>query len=159
MEDYYKLLDMQIDASIDELNDAYKNKMFYFKSLPFLTDNDKKQLKNILKAHVIFNNPESKKIYDKYIQNKQKKEIITHDDVMHFRKKNIQNPNYMLDRIFEFKQNNNKEKVNIKHNELLRPKNVGLSSDTVPTFDKPLDLKESTNFLPYNYDGNISNLS
>jgi DnaJ-class molecular chaperone len=157
MEDYYRLLDIHYDASIDELNDAYKNKIYHFKSLPFLTNNDKEQLKNIKKAYIVFNNSEYKKIYDQYIQNKFKKEVNIHDDTIHIRKKNIQNPNYIIDRIFG--QTNNQEIVNIKHNELLRPKNVGLSSDNIPTFDKPLDFKESTDFLPHNYDGNISNLS
>jgi len=143
MEDYYRLLDANYDASIDELNKSYKNKIIHFKLLPFLTDNDKEQLKNIKKAYVIFNNPEYKNTYDKYIQNKFLKEVNTS------KKKYIQNPNYIVDRIFGFTQNN-QQSININHDELLRPKNVGLSSDIVPEFDKPLDFKESNDFLPYN---------
>ena len=146
MEDYYRLLDTNYDASIEELNESYKNKIIHFKLLPFLTDNDKEQLKNIKKAYVIFNNPEYKKTYDKYIQNKNSKEVNTFN---HSKKKNIQNSNYIVDRIFSFTQNN-QQSININHDELLRPKNVGLSSDIVPEFDKPLDFKESNDFLPYN---------
>lgn len=152
MEDYYRLLNIHYEASIDELNDAYKNKILHFKSLPFLTENDKEQLKNIKKAYVIFNNSEYKKTYDQYLQNKFKKEVITYEDVTHSRRKNIQNPNYIVDRIFGFTPSNNPQTLNINHNELLRPKNAGLSSDNVPEFDKPLDFKESKDFLPYNFD-------
>jgi DnaJ-class molecular chaperone len=146
MEDYYRLLDSHYEASIDELNNSYKNKIIYFKSLPFLTDNDKEQLKKIKKANIIFNNFEYKKIYDKYLENKFKKEINI------VKKKNMQNSNYIVDRIFDIKLNNNQQPININHNELLRPKNVGLSSDKIPEFDEPLDFKESSDFLPYNYD-------
>jgi DnaJ-class molecular chaperone len=152
MEDYYRLFDIHYEATLDELNEAYKNKIIHFKSLPFLTDNDKQQLKYIKKAHVVFNNPEYKKTYDEYLQNKFKKEVITFDDINSNRRKNTQNPNYIVDRIFGFTQTNNSQILNIKHNELLRPKNVGLSSDNLPEFDKPLDFKESKDFLPYNYD-------
>ena len=152
MEDYYRLFEIHYEASNDELNDAYKNKMIHFKSLPFLTQNDKQQIKNIKKALVIFNNPEYKKTYDQYLQNKFKKDIITYDDVKHSKKKNIQNPNYIVDRIFGFTPANTPQILNINHNELLRGKNAGLSADSVPEFDKPLDFKESTDFLPYNYD-------
>ena len=58
MEDYYSLLNIHYEASIEELNNAYKNKLNHFKSLPFLTDNDKQQLKDLKKANVIFNNQE-----------------------------------------------------------------------------------------------------
>jgi len=152
MEDYYRLLDIHNDASINEINDAYKNKMIHFKSLPFLTDNDKLQLKNLKKAFIVFNDPEYKNTYDQYIQNKFKKEVITYEDVNNSRKKQIQNPNYIVDRIFGFTPTNNQQLLNVNHNELLRPKNAGLSSDNVPEFDKPLDFKKSTDFLPYNYD-------
>jgi DnaJ-class molecular chaperone len=149
MEDYYRLLDIQYEASIEEINDAYKNKLIHFKSLPFLTDNDNQQLKYLKKAYFIFNNPEYKKIYDQYLENKFKKEIITFDDVNKNKKKNIQNTNYIIDRIFGSVQNNIPS-INLNHDELLRPKNVGLSSDKIPEFDKPLDFKESNDFLPYN---------
>ena len=175
MEDYYRLLNIHYEASIEELNSAYKNKLLHFKSLPFLTDNDKEELKKLKKANAIFNNTEYKKTYDQYLQNKFKKEVITFEDTMQNRKKNLQNSNYMVDRIFGF-PSNNVSSINLNHNELLRPKNVGLSSDILPEYDKPLDFvdtletletqetnktnknnkKNKTNkikdFLPYNFD-------
>lgn len=149
MEDYYKLLDIHYEASNDELNNACKNKIFHFKSLPFLTDNDKEQLKNIKKANVIFNNLEYKNTYDQYLLKKYKKEISTYEEP---NKKKTLNLNYISDRIFDFIPNNNTQIMNIQHNELLRAKNVGLSSDNTPEFDKPLDFEESKEFMPYNYE-------
>lgn len=64
-------------------------------------------------------------------------------------KKNIQNQNYLVDRIFSFQSTNN---YNLQNNELLRPKNAGLSSDETVEFDKPIDYQESSDFLPYNFD-------
>jgi len=69
---------------------------------------------------------------------------------MRSNKKSADNQNYLVDRIFNFQNTNNN--YNIKDNELLRPKNVGLSSDDVIEFDKPIDYEESTDFLPYNFD-------
>jgi DnaJ-class molecular chaperone len=156
MEDYYRLLNIHYEASIEELNSAYKNKLIHFKSLPFLTENDQEELKKLKKANAIFNNPEYKKTYDQYLQNKFKKEVVTFEDTINNRKKNLQNSNYMVDRIFGF-NSNNVASINLKHNELLRPKNVGLSSDILPEFDKPLDYSETNTsntkeFLPYNFD-------
>jgi DnaJ-class molecular chaperone len=142
MEDYYRLFDIRTDASIDEINDAYKNKIIHFKSLPFLTDNDKLQLKNLKKAFVIFNDPKYKKIYDQYIENKFKK------DINNSRKKQIQNPNYIVDRIFGFISTNNQQLLNVNHNELLRPKNAGLSSDNIQNFTET----KNKEVLPFNYD-------
>ena len=156
MEDYYRLLNIHYEASIEELNSAYKNKLLHFKSLPFLTDNDQEELKKLKKANAIFNNREYKKTYDQYLQNKFKKEVVTFEDTINNRKKNLQNSNYMVDRIFGF-NSNNVSSINLKHNELLRPKNVGLSSDILPEFDKPIDYTETNtsktkDFLPYNFD-------
>jgi len=150
MEDYYKLLDTHYNATCEELNSAYKNKLIHYKSLPFMTDNDKQQLKELKKAITIFNNPEYKNTYDQYLQNKFKKEVQSFDDG-YTRKRNMQNSSYISDRIFDMNIHN-KTIMNIEHNELLRPKNVGLGSDNAPEFDKPLDFKESNDFMPYNFD-------
>lgn len=142
MEDYYRLLEVNYDSSIEVLNNAYKKKLYEYKSLPFLSEIDEVNIKNIKKAHIIFNNSEYKQTYDKYIENKFPNEIRSS-------KKNLQNQNYLVDRIFNFQTNNG---YNLNHNELLRPKNVGLSSDDKVEFDKPLDFDESTDFQAYNFD-------
>lgn len=144
MEDYYRLLGIQFESSIEDINNAYQNKIIEFKSLPFMTDNDKQTLKSIKKAYTIFNNSDYKKIYDEYYVNKFQKELNSFDDMRN--KKNI-NHNYLVDRIFNFNNNNN---YNLKYNELLRPKNVGLSSDKDSEFvQEPSSNKE---FLPFNFD-------
>jgi len=142
MEDYYRLLEVNYDSSIEVLNNAYKKKLYEYKSLPFLSEIDELNIKNIKKAHVIFNNIEYKQIYDKHLENKFPNEIRSN-------KKNLQNQNYLVDRIFNFQTNNG---YNLNHNELLRPKNVGLSSDDKLEFDKPLDYEESNDFQAYNFD-------
>jgi DnaJ-class molecular chaperone len=146
MEDYYKLFGINYDSTIDEINNIYKDKIMDLKTLPFLTENDKKYIKTLKKANFIFNNPQYKKIYDNYIKNKNQ---INYSDDIRSSKKNTQNQNYLVDRIFSFQSQTN---FDLNHNELLRPKNVGLSSDDTPNFDKPINYDESTEFKPFNFD-------
>uniref|UniRef100_A0A6C0D9Q2 J domain-containing protein n=1 Tax=viral metagenome TaxID=1070528 RepID=A0A6C0D9Q2_9ZZZZ len=146
MEDYYKLFGIDYNSTIDEINNVYKNKIMDLKTLPFLTENDKKYIKTLKKAHFIFNNAQFKKTYDNYIKNKNQ---INYSDEIRSSKKNTQNQNYLVDRIFSFQSQTN---FDLNHNELLRPKNVGLSSDDTPNFDKPLDYDETTEFKPFNFD-------
>lgn len=143
MEDYYRLLEVDYEASVDAINNAYQQKILEYKSLPFLSDLDKHNLKEIKKAFIVFNNKSYKKTYDEYIKNKIKTQSERSS------RKNPQNQNYLVDRIFNFQSNPN---YNLKHNELLRPKNVGLSSDDQVEYDKPLDYDESADFKPFNFD-------
>jgi DnaJ-class molecular chaperone len=143
MEDYYRLLEVDYEASVDAINNAYQQKILEYKSLPFLSDLDKHNLKEIKKAFIVFNNKSYKKTYDEYIKNKIKTQSERSS------RKNPQNQNYLVDRIFNFQSNPN---YNLKHNELLRPKNVGLSSDDQVEYDKPLDYDESVDFKPFNFD-------
>ena len=153
MENYYTLLDINQDACEDEINKAYKNKLIEFKYLPFLTENDNNNLKKIKKAFFIFNNPEYKKIYDEHLQNKFKKEINNSDNFyIGHKKKNIDKQNYLVDRIFEVQTNNSTPKINLSHNELLRPQNVSLSSDKKIEFDKPLNFVKNNDIKAFNYD-------
>ena len=101
MEDYYRLLEVDYEASIDAINIAYQNKILEFKSLPFLSDLDKHNLKEMKKAFIIFNNKAYKKTYDEYIKNKIKSQLERSS------KKNPQNQNYLVDRIFSFQSNPN----------------------------------------------------
>lgn len=144
MEDYYRLLGVQFESSMENINIAYQNKIIEFKSLPFMTDNDKLTLKNIKKAYTIFNNSDYKTIYDQYYVNKFQKELNSFEDMRN--KKNV-NHNYLVDRIFNFDNTNN---YNLKYNELLRPKNVGLSSDKDPEIDQ--ETSTTKDFLPFNFD-------
>ena len=143
MEDYYRLLEVDYEASVEAINNAYQQKILEYKSLPFLSDLEKHNFKEIKKAIFIFNNKKHKKTYDEYIKNKIKTQSERSS------RKTPQNQNYLVDRIFNFQSNPN---YNLKHNELLRPKNVGLSADDQVEYDKPLDYDESADFKPFNFD-------
>jgi len=209
MDDYYRLLEVNYNEPIHIIMNACKKKLFEYKALPYLNEEEKEIQKLIKKSYYIFNNPEFKKKYDDlYIKNilNNNQNCDNNQDTMFFQesvslfpqsneinnfdnnqnlnnsyfefpsdnnqdtnnqfindpvrqnqnldirssKKNIQNQNYLVDRIFNFQSTNNN--YNLQDNELLRPKNAGLSSDEVVEFDKPIDYQESTDFLPYNFD-------
>ena len=142
MEDYYRLFEIDYEASSVAINNAYQKKILEYKSLPFLSDLDKHNLKEIKKAFIIFNNENYKRTYDEYIKNKIKIQSERPS------RKTPQNQNYLVDRIFNLQSNPN---YNLKHNELLRPKNVGLTADDVADF-KPLDYDDAADFKPLDYD-------
>jgi len=204
MDDYYRLLEVNYNEPTQIIINACKKKLFEYKALPYLNEQEKETLKLIKKSYYIFTNPELKQKYDElYIKNltnnnqifTEESESIQYEinnnnnnfefnnnqnlnnsyfefpsdnnqdinnqfinDPIRYNqnldirssKKNIQNQNYLVDRIFNFQSTNNN--YNLKDNELLRPKNAGLSSDEVVEFDKPMDYQESTDFLPYNFD-------
>ena len=50
MDDYYKVLGIQYDASIVDITNNFNLKIFEYKALPFLTDKDKQSIKNLKKA-------------------------------------------------------------------------------------------------------------
>ena len=149
MEDYYKLLEVDNNASVESLNTAYKNKILEYKSLPFLTDIDKRNLKEIKKAYIVFNNIQYKKIYDNHLEIKNKNQGLIYNDI-NTKRKSSHNQNYLTDRIFSFQAT--PTNYNLKHNELLRPKNVGLSSDNVQEFDNTIDYNNNDDFKQYNND-------
>jgi len=228
MNDYYRLLEVNYNEPTQIIINACKKKIFEYKALPYLNEQEKEILKLIKKSYYIFTNPELKQKYDElYIKNitNNNQNILTNrnasedvtlfsgaqakentiffnesesipygsneinnnnfeinnnqnlnnsffefpndnqdinnqfinDPIRHNQnidirssKKNIQNQNYLVDRIFNFQSTNNN--YNLKNNELLRPKNAGLSSDEVVEFDKPMDYQETSDFLPYNFD-------
>jgi DnaJ-class molecular chaperone len=126
MDDYYQLLNINFETSLDEINSICKKKIFHYKHLPFLTEKEKYDYKNIKKAMTIFNNPEYRKTYDTYI----KKKYNNNNGKKHI------NQSYMYDRIFDI---SNKSDFNVDLNHNLRPKNVGLLSDEKIQFDTPLN--------------------
>lgn len=126
MNDYYRFLGCDYTSTIDELNNIYQTKLLHYKDLPFLTDTDKNNIKELKRAFYIFNNSEHKKKYDKYIKNRQ------------INKKKGLNQSYIHNRIFSMHATN-KQPLDNEH---LRPKNVGLISDIKPDFDTPLNFEE-----------------
>ena len=71
MEDYYKILDLTSNATIDEIIENYNNLINNYKHQPFLTENDKQKVKLIKKAYYVLTNSEYKKIYDTNLNIKQ----------------------------------------------------------------------------------------
>ena len=172
MDNYYKLLEVNYNDSTEIIINVCKRKLFEYKALPYLTNEDKNIIKQLKKSYYIFNNPEIKKKYDEIylknfnnnnlefnnnnlennLENKLINDPIRNKHTIDIRsnKKNPKNQNYLVDRIFSFQNSNNSN--NLKNNELLRPKNAGLSSDEIIEFNKPIDYNESSEFLPYNFD-------
>jgi DnaJ-class molecular chaperone len=141
MEDYYKILNIEYNASKQEIINSYDKLMINFKIQPFISENDKTQIKLIKKAHFVLTNDEYKKTYDTSLALKKTQEQTISFQPIHTinNKKSGFNNSYIADRIFSMNCGNNNT-CNIEKSELLRPKNVGLSSDIKPEIDTPLDF-------------------
>ena len=169
MEDYYKILGIQYNASITDISNSFNLKMIEYKCLPFLTDKDKQNIKNLKKAFFVLSNDEYKKTYDNSLKqqtnqqttkqpNQQTNQISGIESGNYFSwtseisshpvtntvtntgtgtKKQLFNHSYISDRIFSLNNNNNNNTVS--NSEILRPKNVGLSSDVKIEYDTPID--------------------
>jgi DnaJ-class molecular chaperone len=208
MEDYYKILGIQYNASITDISNSFNLKMIEYKCLPFLTDKDKQNIKNLKKAFFVLSNDEYKKTYDNSLKqqtnqqtkqqtnqqtnqqstkqtNQQTNQISGIESGNYFSwtseissqpvtnttnnigtmgsssnigtvgsssnistvgsssntgtgtKKQLFNHSYISDRIFSLNSNNNNNTVS--NSEILRPKNVGLSSDVKIEYDTPID--------------------
>jgi DnaJ-class molecular chaperone len=151
-EDYYKLLNLNYNSSLENINNVCNLKLAEYKFLPFFTENDKKKIKQIKTAQFIFNNPKNKKIYDQHIL--KKNNLIDQND-------------YLINRIFDTHNNNNnnlKKNTEISgfslfHNELLRPKNTGLTGDndyTSYNLNDNLNDNLTDNFLENNLTDNLT---
>ena len=166
MDDYYKILGIQYNASNTDISNSFNLKMFEYKSLPFLTDKDKLSIKNLKKAFFVLSNEEYKKTYDISLnKNKNQNNLVsgiesgayfswsseipsdkqisnnnlteTIGTTSNGTKKQLFNHSYISDRIFSL--NGNNSNYNVTNSETLRPKNVGLSSDVKIDFDTPID--------------------
>jgi len=149
-EDYYKLLDLDYNSSLEDINNRCKIKLSEFKFLPFLTNSDKEKIKQIKKAQFIFNDENYKNIYDQNYKNINDQNNTTKID----KKKNIINQNdYIINRIFGEQSSSDKNNFSIFYNELLRPKNVGLISDKISEIDYDVDLNETEMFKETTFSG------
>jgi DnaJ-class molecular chaperone len=64
---YYKILELNYNATEKEVDDAYKNKIKKYFNLPFLNDNQKIEIKELKKAKFILSNNDLRKKYDSII--------------------------------------------------------------------------------------------
>ena len=121
MEDYYKILNLDYKISVEEFNNLYIKTIQELKIKHFLNEDDEVFKKNLKKAHFIFNS-QYKSVYDNHINN------IIKFNLNKSSKKDLINNNQITDRIFSI---NNTNTFNIEHNELLRPKNVGIINNNL----------------------------
>jgi DnaJ-class molecular chaperone len=199
MEDYYKILGIQYNASNTDISNSFNLKMIEYKCLPFLTDKDKQIIKNLKKAFFVLSNEEYKKTYDNSLKITNNNLTQTTNNFNNFNqisgvesgnyyswtseissqpiqnnninqtnnninqstnninqtnninyigtsntgtgtgtKKQLFNHSYISDRIFSLNGNSNGNN-NVSNSEILRPKNVGLSSDVKIDYDTPID--------------------
>jgi DnaJ-class molecular chaperone len=64
---YYKILELNYNATEEEINDAYKNKIKKYFNLPFLNENQKVEIKELKKAKFILSNTDLREKYDSII--------------------------------------------------------------------------------------------
>jgi curved DNA-binding protein CbpA len=84
MDDYYKILGLKYNATITDISNTYHQKILEYKLLPFLTDKDKTEIKNLKKAYFVLSNNEYKQTYDKslsYFLSQKNKPINTFSPV------------------------------------------------------------------------------
>jgi DnaJ-class molecular chaperone len=161
MEDYYKILNIEYNASKEQIIASYDKLMINFKIQPFISENDKTQIKLIKKAHFVLTNDEYKKTYDTNLALRQKQQQSISFQPVHTinNKKSGFNNSYIADRIFSMHCGISNNMCNVEKSELLRPKNVGLSSDVKPEIDTPLDFNNQvkTEILPFDYNDITNN--
>ena len=76
---YYKILDLNYDATEKDINDAYNNKIKRYINLPFLNELQKSEVKDLKKAKFVLTNEELRKLYDAVIIENTKEEQKSDD--------------------------------------------------------------------------------
>jgi DnaJ-class molecular chaperone len=141
MDDYYSILNLSYNATNNNIKITYEQMINEFCNKPFLTENDKNQIKLIKKAYFILSNDEYKKIYDINLNLKKTLPSQLYQPNIINKKANISNSD-ISDRIFSLnKPTNYNYSID---SEFLRPQNVGLSSDL-----KVERTKENNNIVPF----------
>jgi DnaJ-class molecular chaperone len=92
MNNYYLLLNINKEATNEEITEAYKLKISQFKNLPFLTSTMKEEIKELKKALYILSDDERRQQYNNIINN----DYETNDDL----KENTK----ICDRLFSLKR-------------------------------------------------------
>lgn len=64
MNNYYKILDLNNNASTADIIDAYNNKIKKYSFLPFLNETQITEVKELKKAKFVLSDDKFKKIYD-----------------------------------------------------------------------------------------------
>lgn len=69
---YYKILDLNNNATKQDVINAYTAKIKKYSGLPFLDVNQEAEVKELKKAHAVLTNTELRQIYDNYNLSKAK---------------------------------------------------------------------------------------
>lgn len=69
---YYKLLDLNNNATKQDIINAYNTKIKKYSGLPFLDVNQESEVKELKKAQAVLTNNELRAVYDEYNMNKAK---------------------------------------------------------------------------------------
>ena len=69
---YYKILDLNNNATKQDVINAYTTKIKKYSGLPFLDVNQEAEVKELKKAHAVLTNTELRHIYDAYNLSKTK---------------------------------------------------------------------------------------
>lgn len=70
MENYYRILDIDRDSSIDKIKEAYKNKIKKYNHKDNLSEKDLKSIKDLKTAKFILTNEELRDKYDEKLSKK-----------------------------------------------------------------------------------------
>ena len=108
MNDYYKLLNLTNNSNSNDIINAYNNIIKKYNNLPFLSDEEKTQIKELKKAKFILLDDELKYKYDIYIN---KKNSFSFDE-----KKRQVDTNVITNRIFSLVGILNIPQQNIDYN-------------------------------------------
>ena len=64
MKDYYKILNVDVNATNNEIKNCYKEHISRFNGLPFLTQKMTEEIKELKIAYYILGNEERRNLYD-----------------------------------------------------------------------------------------------
>jgi len=98
---YYKLLDLNKDATKEDVYNAYKTKIEKYRDLSFLNASQKNEIKELKKAKFVLSNEELKLNYDNIITKQAKETNKMKDWERKTSKKDKVNSQLVSDRIFQ----------------------------------------------------------
>jgi DnaJ-class molecular chaperone len=98
---YYKILDLDFNATIEEIYQAYSEKIKKYRNLPFFNSAQKNEVKELKKAKFVLTNEELRKILDSSINKKYNEESKMKEwEKTNSNKKEKVNSQLVGDRIF-----------------------------------------------------------